>query len=71
MTCGIRSFGNTLARVKRGGLIVVPFGTHYTNADAVVRLTVTGDGTASGRFTRPVEFMKARAQRTPVVVHSD
>lgn len=57
--------------MKRGGLIVVPFGTHYTNADAVVRLTVTGDGTASGRFTRPVEFMKARAQRTPVVVHSD
>ncbi|WP_409240591.1 methyltransferase domain-containing protein [Streptomyces sp. PA5.6] len=71
ITCGLRSFGTTLARVVPDGLVVAPFGTHYTNADAVVRLTVTGQGTANGRFMRPVEFMKARAQREPVIVHSD
>ncbi|MGA4844590.1 protein-L-isoaspartate(D-aspartate) O-methyltransferase [Streptomyces sp. G45] len=71
VTCGIRSFGGVLDAVKPGGLVVAPFGTHYTHADAVVRLTATGDGIASGRFTRPAEFMKARAQREPAIVHGD
>ncbi|WP_051717314.1 hypothetical protein [Streptomyces megasporus] len=54
-----------------GGRIVAPWGTHYGNGDAVVRLTVSRDGkSASGAFTGPVEFTKLRAQRLPPVAHS-
>jgi protein-L-isoaspartate O-methyltransferase len=49
-------------QTRSGGFIVAPWGTHYSNADAVVRLVV-GERVAAGRFTRPVEFMKLRAQR--------
>lgn len=46
------------------GVLVAPWGTPYSNRDAVVRLVVAGDhGRAEGRFVRPVEFMKARAHR--------
>lgn len=50
-------------------MIVAPWGTHYTHADAVARLVVRGDGTASGRFTGPVEFMKLRGQRLSLPPH--
>ncbi|MGW1766723.1 protein-L-isoaspartate O-methyltransferase family protein [Streptomyces sp. NPDC002073] len=64
-TFGARSVpGAWLQQVRRGGLIVVPYGTHYSNRDAVLRLTAHGDGTASGPFLHEVEFMKARQQRT-------
>lgn len=54
------------------GVIVAPWGTHYGNGDAVVRLTVSGGGEeASGRFTGPVEFMKLRSQRLSAIVHAD
>ncbi|MFF7705490.1 protein-L-isoaspartate O-methyltransferase family protein [Streptomyces lydicus] len=46
----------------RGGLIVAPWGTHYSRANAVVRLRVDG-ASATGRFTRAVEFMESRSQR--------
>lgn len=51
-------------------MIVAPFGTHSSNANAVARLTVHGT-TAQGHFVRPVEFMKARAQRAPDIMHTD
>lgn len=51
------------AQVRPGGLLVAPWGTHYSNADVLVVLTVAGDGTASGPFLRPLEFMKARSHR--------
>ncbi|WP_371502566.1 protein-L-isoaspartate(D-aspartate) O-methyltransferase [Kitasatospora sp. NBC_00374] len=63
-TFGLRDIPYSWIRQTRpGGLILAPFGTHYSNADALVRLTVHGDGTASGPFLRPVEFMKMRSQR--------
>ncbi|MFE3606407.1 methyltransferase domain-containing protein [Streptomyces goshikiensis] len=72
-TCGLR--GIPFAWVEQcepGSVIVAPWGTHYGNGDAVARLTVADDGaSAGGHFTGPVEFMKARAQRLPPVVHSE
>ena len=53
------------------GVIVAPWGTHFSNQDAVAQLTVSRDGTsASGRFTGPVEFMKLRSQRLPFSGHN-
>ncbi|MCQ9178372.1 methyltransferase domain-containing protein [Streptomyces sp. IBSBF 2953] len=70
-TAGVRKVPATwIADVRPGGLIVVPWGTHFSNADAVLRLMVAEDGaSASGRFTGPVEFMKLRAQRSPFAGH--
>lgn len=64
-TCGLRQVpGAWVKQVRPGGLIVAPWGTHFSNRDVVVRLAVAEDGrSASGRFLRLVEFMKARAQR--------
>ncbi|MEU7179828.1 MULTISPECIES: methyltransferase domain-containing protein [Streptomyces] len=72
-TCGLRSLPFAWVRQCRpGAVIVTPWGTHYSNADAVARLVVADDGgSASGRFTGPVEFMKLRAQRLPPVVHGE
>ncbi|MFD8597504.1 methyltransferase domain-containing protein [Kitasatospora sp. NPDC059646] len=52
-----------IEQTRPGGLILAPFGTHYSNADALLRLTVTDDGNASGPFLQPAEFMKMRSQR--------
>ncbi|WP_329365376.1 methyltransferase domain-containing protein [Streptomyces sp. NBC_00669] len=63
-TCGVREIPYAwVEQTAPGGVIVAPWGTRFGNADAVVRLEVA-DGAASGRFTRRVEFMKMRAQRT-------
>lgn len=50
-------------QTRPGGLIVAPWGTRWTNTAAVVPLRTTGDATALGWFTRPVEFMLDRGQR--------
>ncbi|MBD0747493.1 protein-L-isoaspartate(D-aspartate) O-methyltransferase [Streptomyces sp. CBMA152] len=72
-TCGLRSIPFAWVEQSRpGGVIVAPWGTDYSNGDAVARLTVADDGkSASGPFTGPVEFMKLRAQRLPAVVHAE
>ncbi|MFH8492173.1 methyltransferase domain-containing protein [Streptomyces longisporoflavus] len=70
ITFGLRHFGRLVRLTKTGGVIVAPFGTHYTTADAVIRLTVHGTR-AEGHFVRSAEFMKARAQRAPEIVHED
>ncbi|MEU4209525.1 methyltransferase domain-containing protein [Streptomyces sp. NPDC026206] len=72
-TCGLRSFPFAwVEQCRPGGMIVAPWGTHYSNGDAVARLVVADDGgSASGAFTGPVEFMKLRAQRLSPVVHRD
>lgn len=70
-TVGLREIpGAWIEQTRQGGVILAPWGTHYSHADAVARLLVTG-GTASGYFTRPVEFMKMRAQRLPLRNHGD
>lgn len=70
-TAGLRQIpGAWLEQTTPGGLILAPWGTDYSNADAVVRLAVAEDGTsASGCFTRPVEFMKLRSQRRRFAGH--
>lgn len=68
-TVGVRAIpGAWIEQTRPGGLIVAPWGTHFTHADAVARLTVH-QGTATGRFTRPVEFMKLRSQRPALPDH--
>ncbi|WP_019707303.1 protein-L-isoaspartate O-methyltransferase [Streptomyces xinghaiensis] len=70
-TVGLREIpGAWIGQTRPGGLIVAPWGTHFSNADAVARLVVR-NGTASGPFTRPVEFMKLRAQRLSLAGHSE
>lgn len=70
-TVGVREFpGAWVEQTRPGGRIVVPWGTHYSNGDAVVCLTVK-DGAASGHFTRHVEFMKLRAQRASAAPHAE
>lgn len=72
-TAGLRRIPAAWIRQTRpGGLIVAPWGTHYGNQDAIVRLAVADDGaSASGRFVGPVEFMKLRAQRLPFAGHPE
>lgn len=71
-TCGVRSVPFAwVEQCRPGGLIVAPWGTHYSHGDAVARLVVAPDGkSAAGRFTGPVEFMKLRAQRPAAVEHA-
>ncbi|WP_198545926.1 methyltransferase domain-containing protein [Actinacidiphila yeochonensis] len=52
-----------IAQTRPGGLIVAPWGPEY-GGEAVVRLTVAEDGTASGPFLGSSAFMRLRAQRT-------
>ncbi|MFE9610180.1 methyltransferase domain-containing protein [Streptomyces sp. NPDC006012] len=64
VTAGVRAVPSAwLAQTRPGGIVLAPWGTHYSDQDALVRLTVDEDGQASGRFLRMVEFMKLRAQR--------
>lgn len=60
-----------VGQTRAGGLIVVPWRTGWTHAAAVVRLRTAGDGTAEGRFTRPVEFMLDRRRRGTWPVHEE
>ncbi|MEV0604649.1 methyltransferase domain-containing protein [Streptomyces sp. NPDC050315] len=73
-TCGLRE-GIPWAWVEQsrpGGVIVAPWGTHFSHGDAVARLVVAKDGqSAAGTFTGPVEFMKFRAQRLPLITHAE
>ncbi|MEU5049519.1 protein-L-isoaspartate(D-aspartate) O-methyltransferase [Streptomyces sp. NPDC021096] len=64
-TCGLRTIPFAwVEQTAPGGLILVPWGTHYGPAEATARLLVAEDGrSASGFFTRPVAFMRMRAQR--------
>ncbi|NYI07844.1 methyltransferase domain-containing protein [Allostreptomyces psammosilenae] len=71
-TCGMRSIPAAwLRQTVPGGLIVAPWGTEYSNRDYVVRLTKRADGSAAGGFVRPVEFMKARSQRSVRAAHAE
>jgi protein-L-isoaspartate O-methyltransferase len=63
-TAGVRRVPPAwLEQTRPGGVILAPWGTHYGNEDALVRLTVAEDGSASGPFLRLVEFMKLKDQR--------
>ncbi|GAA3885058.1 methyltransferase domain-containing protein [Streptomyces sedi] len=64
VTAGVRQLPTRWLRQTRpGGVILAPWGTHYGHEDALVRLTVAEDGSASGSFLRTAGFMKLRAQR--------
>jgi protein-L-isoaspartate(D-aspartate) O-methyltransferase len=64
VTAGVRDVPAAwLAQTRPGGTVLAPWGTHYSDQDALVRLTVGADGGAEGPFLRMVEFMKLRGQR--------
>ncbi|WP_225097860.1 methyltransferase domain-containing protein [Streptomyces sp. CoH27] len=64
VTAGVRAVPPCWSEQTRpGGVVLAPWGTHYSDQDALVRLTVGEDGQASGPFLRLVDFMKLRAQR--------
>ncbi|GAB2870770.1 methyltransferase domain-containing protein [Streptomyces mayteni] len=66
-TCGLRRIPPAwLAQVRPGGVILAPWGTDFSTRDALARLTVRSDGTASGPFLELVAFMKLRAQRRAI-----
>ncbi|WP_017593020.1 methyltransferase domain-containing protein [Nocardiopsis potens] len=64
-TCGLRSVPSAwISQTRPGGVVLVPWGTDYSPLDGIARLVVAEDGeSASGRFTGPAQFMKARSQR--------
>ncbi|WP_367133953.1 MULTISPECIES: methyltransferase domain-containing protein [Streptomyces] len=64
-TCGLNTFpGTWLQQCRPGGVIVLPWGTHFTPTEATAVLKVARDGrSASGHFTHLVQFMSLRAQR--------
>lgn len=71
-TAGVRDTPPAwIAQTRPGGVIVAPWGTGYSQQDAIVRLVVAGDGTASGRFTGGAGFMKLRGQRNRFPAHED
>jgi protein-L-isoaspartate O-methyltransferase len=65
VTCGLRQLPYAwVEQTRPGGVVLAPWGTDFSPQDAVARLVVSDDGaSAAGRFTGPVQFMKARSQR--------
>ncbi|SDJ69304.1 protein-L-isoaspartate(D-aspartate) O-methyltransferase [Actinopolyspora mzabensis] len=62
-TASVRSIPPAwLDQTQAGGLIVAPWGTDY-GEDALTRLRVQEDGSASGRFGMRLAFMRVRGQR--------
>jgi len=51
-------------QTRPGGLIVTPWGTAYHNG-SLLRLRVSGERTADGRFRGILAFMRLRTQRGP------
>lgn len=63
-TAGVRAVPAAWREQTRvGGLILAPWGTYYSHQEALVRLEVRADGSASGPFLCSVEFMTLRDQR--------
>lgn len=72
VTCGVRRdlFG-WVRQMVPGGVLLVPWGTCFGYTEATARLVVAEDGaSASGHFTRPVNFMRMRSQRLAPPEHS-
>ncbi|MFD9269159.1 methyltransferase domain-containing protein [Streptomyces goshikiensis] len=63
ITASLREIPADIIRQTRpGGIIVSPYATEY-GGEAVVRLTVQEDGSASGPFVGPSAFMRLRQHR--------
>lgn len=63
VTCGMRSVPYVwIEQTRPQGVIVMPWGTDFCPHDRLLTLTVTDDGTASGRFGTGLSFMKMRSQ---------
>ncbi|MFJ9521708.1 rRNA adenine N-6-methyltransferase family protein [Kitasatospora sp. NPDC101801] len=70
-TYGVQQISQAwIEQVRPGGIILAPWGTHYSHRDAVVKLTVGDGGCASGNFTELVGFMKDRGNRLVFPGHS-
>ncbi|MFE2562022.1 methyltransferase domain-containing protein [Streptomyces sp. NPDC059352] len=68
-TCSVGEIPHAwIEQTVTGGVIVAPWGTPY-GGEAIVRLTVGQDCTASGHFTRSSAFMRLRQQRPDLPPH--
>ncbi|MEU3353425.1 methyltransferase domain-containing protein [Streptomyces sp. NPDC037389] len=65
VTCGVRTLPFAwVEQTRPGGVVLVPWGTHFSSTEATARLVVAEDGrSAQGTFTRSVTFMRLRSQR--------
>ncbi|GAA2641730.1 methyltransferase domain-containing protein [Streptomyces spororaveus] len=58
-----------IQQTRTGGITIAPWGTGY-GGEAIARLVVGEDGTASGHFTRSSAFMRLRQQRPDRADHA-
>jgi hypothetical protein len=64
VTASVRDVPYTwVAQSVRHGRILMPWGSDLYSGGVLLALTVRADGTAEGRFTRAVAFMRLREQR--------
>ncbi|MEU8192191.1 methyltransferase domain-containing protein [Microbispora amethystogenes] len=71
VTCGVREVPRAwVEQTRPGGVIVVPWMPGW-EAGHMLKLTVTGDGTAVGRFHGSCAFMLLRSQRPVLPAYSD
>ncbi|MEV4096272.1 protein-L-isoaspartate(D-aspartate) O-methyltransferase [Streptosporangium saharense] len=72
VTAGVRKVPRAwIEQTRPGGVIVLPWETPYSRHNAVVRLVVGDDGTASGRFRNRTQFMMLRSQRGEWIRYGD
>ncbi|MFC3986072.1 methyltransferase domain-containing protein [Streptosporangium jomthongense] len=72
VTAGVREVPHAwIEQTRPGGVLVMPWGTHYTGQNPLVRLVVNDDGSAGGRFSSAARFMHLRSQRDRRVTRAD
>ncbi|WP_131743461.1 methyltransferase domain-containing protein [Actinomadura roseirufa] len=71
-TASVRDIPYTwVAQCRDSGRILLPWGSNLDSGGVLLTLTVHNDGTAEGKLSEPVAFMRVREQRRKNVSWSD